>query len=63
MMSRAEGPTLSPAAIAIIFDRTTASEVRVFGEDLKLLSRCCISVSTTVYEYCGCMEIITMRNV
>lgn len=46
MISRADGPTLSPAAIAMILVRTTAREVFVLDEDV--WSRCDISVSTTV---------------
>lgn len=41
-------PTLSPAAIAIIFDKTSAILVRIFGFDFELSSKCDIKVSTTV---------------
>jgi hypothetical protein len=41
-------PTLSPAAVAIIFDKTSAMLDRIFGSDFELSSKCDISVSTTV---------------
>lgn len=46
-------PTLSPAAMAIIFDRTSAMLVRIPGLDFAFSSRCAMSASTTVYEYCA----------
>lgn len=41
-------PTLSPAAIEIIFDKTSAILVRILGSDFDLSSKCDINASTTV---------------
>jgi hypothetical protein len=44
-------PTLSPAAIEIIFDKVSAILVRIFKGDCECSSKCVIKASTTVYKY------------